>query len=183
MLAIGCSSLDSVDCSAIQPGGAWYQQNNLSALASYAYRLLPEDGQHRRHLLLQRHRHHDHQRPKFRILRFHGKESTLQLSVPVGASPPTNLSPSTGFTPPVGSSPPSSSEFAPPVAGTTPPSGSDLGPGFGTPSGSFNGTGSFRPSGTLNPYNGVSRGLPRVGLFTALSAAAVAVLLVSMDAM
>ncbi|XP_066379620.1 glucan endo-1,3-beta-glucosidase 4-like [Miscanthus floridulus] len=172
------------DCSAIQPGGACYQQNKLPALASYAYN-----------------EYYQKMASTGATCSFNGTATTTtsdpssgscvfagsstaggsNSSVPVGASPPTSLSPPTGFTPPVGSSPPSSSEFTPP-SGFTPPAGGGFGPGFGTPPGSFNGTGSFGPSGTLSPYNGVPRGLSRAGL-TALSAAAVAVLLVSMDAM
>lgn len=117
-------------------------------------------------------------------------------STPVGASPPTSLAPPTGFTPPVGSSPPSS-DLSPPAFGTTPPSG--FGPpagsgfeppagGFGSPPGfgppgSFNGTGSFGPSGTLNPYGGAHGAMSSSAGLTALSAVAVAVLLMSMDAM
>ncbi|OEL29158.1 Glucan endo-1,3-beta-glucosidase 4 [Dichanthelium oligosanthes] len=185
------------DCSAIQPGGACYTQNNLPALASYAYN-----------------DYYQKMASTGATCSFNGTATTTtndpssgscvfagssmaggsNSSVPVGASPPTSLSPPTGFTPPVGSSPPSS-DFSPPAVGTTPPSGftppagGGFGPGFGTPPsgfgppGSYNGSGSFGPSGTLNPYNGGCRGaVSRAGL-TALSAVAVAVLLVSMDAM
>ncbi|XP_066392737.1 glucan endo-1,3-beta-glucosidase 4-like [Miscanthus floridulus] len=172
------------DCSAIQPGGACYQQNNLPALASYAYndyyQKMASTGATCSFNGTATTTTND---PSSGSCVFEGSSTAggSNSSVPVGASPPTSLSPPTGFTPPVGSTPPPSSEFTPP-SGFTPPAGGGFGPGFGTPPGSFNGTGSFGPSGTLNPYNGVSRGLSRAGL-TALSAAAVAVLLVSLDAM
>ncbi|XP_008660126.1 glucan endo-1,3-beta-glucosidase 1 isoform X2 [Zea mays] len=179
------------DCSAIQPGGACYQQNNLPAIASYAYN-----------------DYYQEMASTGATCSFNGTATTTtndpssgscvfagsstaggssNSSVPVGASPPTSLSPPTGFAPPVGSSPPSSSsEFSPPAVGTAPLSGFTPpdGGGFGTPPGSFNGTGTFGPSGTLSPYNGGAPGLSRAGLsLTALSAAAVAVLLASIDAM
>ncbi|XP_062215489.1 glucan endo-1,3-beta-glucosidase 1-like [Phragmites australis] len=168
------------DCSAIQPGGPCYKQNNLAALASYAYndyyRKMASTGA---------------------TCSFNGTATTTtndpssgscvfagssmaggsNSSVPVGASPPTSLAPPAGFAPPVGSSPPSS-DFSPPTFGTAPPTGF-------APPGSFNGSGTFGggPSGTLYPYNGGCRGaVSRAGL-SALSAVALAVLLVSMDVM
>ncbi|CAN6289313.1 unnamed protein product [Urochloa humidicola] len=190
------------DCSAIQPGGSCYQQNNLPALASYAYN-----------------DYYQKMSSTGATCSFNGTATTTtndpssgscvftgsstaggsNSSTPVGASPPTSLSPPTGFTPPVGSSPPSS-DFSPPAgfsppSGFAPPAGSGGG-GFGPPAGGFgtppsgfsppgfyNGSGSFGPSGTLNPY-GAAPGAMSGGVgLTALSAVAVAVLLVSMDVM
>jgi len=188
------------DCSAIQPGGPCYQQNNLPALASYAYN-----------------DYYQKMSSTGSTCSFNGTATTTtndpssgscvfagsstaggsNSSTPVGASPPTSLSPPTGFTPPVGSSPPSS-DFSPPAVGTTPPSGfappagggfEPPAGGFGTPPsgfgppGSFNGSGSFGPSGTLNPYGGCRGAMSGGAGLTALLAVAVAGLLVSMDAM
>nr|CAB3500682.1 unnamed protein product [Digitaria exilis] len=166
------------DCSAIQPGGACYKQNNLAALASYAYNSYYQKAS-----------------STGATCSFNGTATTTtndpssNSSTPVGASPPTSLSPPTGFTPPVGSSPPSS-EFSPP-SGFAPPTGGGFGPptgGFGTPPsgfgppGSYNGTGAFGPSGTFSPYGGSPGAMSSgAGFLTALSV--VAVLLVSMDAM
>jgi len=187
------------DCSAIQPGGPCYQQNNLPALASYAYN-----------------DYYQKMSSTGSTCSFNGTATTTtndpssgscvfagsstaggsNSSTPVGASPPTSLSPPTGFTPPVGSSPPSS-DFSPPAVGTTPPSGfaPPAGGGFEPPAGgfgippsgfgppgSFNGSGSFGPSGTLNPYGGARGAMSGGAGLTALLAVAVAVLLVSMDA-
>uniref|UniRef100_A0A0D9VUH9 X8 domain-containing protein n=1 Tax=Leersia perrieri TaxID=77586 RepID=A0A0D9VUH9_9ORYZ len=182
------------DCSAIQPGGPCYKQNNLPALASYAYN-----------------DYYQKMSSTGATCSFNGTATTTttdpssgscvfsgssmaggsNTSVP-GASPPTTLTPPAGFTPPVGTSPPT--EFSPPVVGTTPPAGgfsppaTGFGPptGFGTPPsafgppGSFNGSGSFGPSSTFSPYaagcrDGVSR--------ARLGAIIVAVLLLSVDLM
>ncbi|CAN6300752.1 unnamed protein product [Urochloa humidicola] len=183
------------DCSAIQPGGACYQQNNLPALASYAYN-----------------DYYQKMSSTGATCSFNGTATTTtndpssgscvfagssNSSTPVGASPPTSLTPPTGFTPPVGSSPPSS-DFSPPAVGTTPPAGfaPPAGGGFGPPSGgfgsppsgfgppgSYNGTGSFGPSGTLNPYGAAPGAMSGGAGLTALTAVAVAVLLVSVDVM
>ncbi|KAK3151736.1 hypothetical protein QOZ80_3AG0249850 [Eleusine coracana subsp. coracana] len=182
------------DCSAIQPGGPCYQANNLPALASYAYN-----------------DYYQKQATTGATCSFNGTATTItndpssgscvfsgsstaggsNSTTPVGATPPTSLAPPTGgFTPPVGSSPPSS-DFSPPAVGTTPPTGG-FGPpsgGFGSPPsdfgppGAFNGSGSFGPSGTLNPYGAGCRAAVSSAGLTALSAVAVAVLLVSMDVM
>ncbi|CAL4922877.1 unnamed protein product [Urochloa decumbens] len=186
------------DCSDIQPGGPCYQQNNLAALASYAYN-----------------DYYQKMSSTGATCSFNGTATTTtndpssgscvfagsstaggsNSSTPVGASPPTSLTPPTGFTPPVGSSPPSS-DFSPPTgftppSGFTPPGGGGFGPpagGFGTPPsgfgppGFYNGTGSFGPSGTLNPYGAAPGAMAGGAGLTALSAVAVAVLLVSMDA-
>ncbi|CAN6319841.1 unnamed protein product [Urochloa humidicola] len=183
------------DCSAIQPGGPCYQQNNLPALASYAYN-----------------DYYQKMSSTGATCSFNGTATTTNndpssgscvfagssnSSTPVGASPPTSLTPPSGFTPPVGSSPPSS-DFSPPAVGTTPPSGfappagGGFGPpsgGFGTPPsgfgppGSYNGTGSFGPSGTLNPYGAAPGAMSGGAGLTALTAIAVAVLMVSVDVM
>ncbi|KAF0911998.1 hypothetical protein E2562_012807 [Oryza meyeriana var. granulata] len=181
------------DCSAIQPGGACYKQNNLAALASYAYN-----------------DYYQKMASTGATCSFNGTATTTttdpssgscvfsgssmaggsNTSVP-GASPPTTLAPPAGFTPPVGTSPPT--DFSPPAAGTTPPTGftpptGGFGPpsGFGTPPsgfgppGSFNGSGSFGPSSTFSPYAGGCRdgvSLSRLG------AIVLAVLLLSIDLM
>ncbi|WVZ57086.1 hypothetical protein U9M48_007522 [Paspalum notatum var. saurae] len=180
------------DCSAIQPGGACYKQNDLPAIASYAYN-----------------EYYQEQASTGATCSFNGTATTTTTdpssgscvfagssmaggsnssAPPVGASPPTSLSPPTGFTPPVGSSPPSS-DLTPPAFGTTPPPSGftpPAGGGFGPPTGGFgppgyyNGSGSFGPSGTLNPYNGGARGaVSRAGL-AAMSAVAAAVLVATM---
>ncbi|KAL6650024.1 hypothetical protein ACP70R_014248 [Stipagrostis hirtigluma subsp. patula] len=191
------------DCSAIQPGGPCYKQNNLPALASYAYNDYyqkaattgatcsfngtatttttdPSSGS-----------------CVFAGSTMAGGSNTSTPTAPVGASPPTSLSPPAGFAPPVGSSPPSS-DFGPPAVGTTPPAGfgPPAGGGFGPPSGGFgtppsgfgppgtlNGSGTFGggPTGTLEPYGGGCRGAVSRAWLSALSAAAVAVVLVSVD--
>ncbi|TVU46852.1 hypothetical protein EJB05_06424 [Eragrostis curvula] len=189
------------DCSAIQPGGPCYKQNDLAALASYAYN-----------------DYYQKQATTGATCSFNGTATTTtndpssrscvfsgsstagggsNSTTPVGASPPTSLAPPTGFTPPFGSSPPPS-DFSPPAFGTTPPTGftPPAGGGFGPPAGgfgnppsafgppgAFNGSGSFGPSGTLNPYGAGCRGAVSSAGLTALSAVAVAVLLVSMDVM
>nr|XP_034577377.1 glucan endo-1,3-beta-glucosidase 1-like isoform X2 [Setaria viridis] len=174
------------DCSAIQPGGPCYSQNNLPALASYAYndyyQKMSSTGATCSFNGTATTTNND---PSSGSCVFAGSSTAggSNSSTPVGASPPTSLAPPTGFTPPVGSSPPSS-DFSPPAVGTTPPSGfapPDGGfgtpPGFGPP-GSFNGSGSFGPSGTLNPYGGARGAMSSGAGLTALSAVAVAVLLV-----
>ncbi|PAN49454.1 hypothetical protein PAHAL_9G450400 [Panicum hallii] len=196
------------DCSAIQPGGPCYQQNNLPALASYAYndyyQKMSSTGATCSFNGTATTTNND---PSSGSCVFAGSSTAggsnsstptpvgTSPPTPVGTSPPTSFSPPTGFTPPVGSSPPSS-DFSPPAVGTTPPSGfappagGGFGPpagGFGTPPsgfgppGSFNGSGSFGPSGTLNPYGGCRGAMSGGAGLTALLA--VAVLLVSMDAM
>ncbi|XP_062211395.1 glucan endo-1,3-beta-glucosidase 1-like [Phragmites australis] len=199
------------DCSAIQSGGPCYKQNNLAALASYAYndyyQKMASTGATCSFNGTATITTND---PSSGSCVFAGSSMAggSNSSVPVGASAPTSLTPPSGFTPPVGSSPPSgfappvvssppSSDFSPPAVGTapptafTPPAGGGFGPptgGFGTPpssfgpSGTFNGSGTFGggPSSMLNPYNSGCRGAASL---TALSAVALAVLLVSMDAM
>uniref|UniRef100_A0A0D9Z804 X8 domain-containing protein n=1 Tax=Oryza glumipatula TaxID=40148 RepID=A0A0D9Z804_9ORYZ len=187
------------DCAAIQPGGACYKQNNLPALASYAYN-----------------DYYQKMASTGATCSFNGTATTTtadpssgscvftgssmaggsNTSVP-GASPPTTLSPPAGLTPPVGTSPPT--DFSPPAAGTTPPAGGFTPPaggfgtppsgGFGTPPsgfgppGSFNGSGSsFGPSSAFSPYGGAGH---RDGGASGarLAAAALAVLLLSVDLM
>ncbi|KAJ1296960.1 hypothetical protein BS78_01G341500 [Paspalum vaginatum] len=171
------------DCSAIQPGGLCYKQNDLPALASYAYN-----------------EYYQEQAATGATCSFNGTATTTtndpssgscvfagsstagsanSSAPPVGASPPTSVSPPTGFTPPFGSSPPPS-DLTPPAFGTTPPSGFTPPTGGFGPPGFDNGTGSFGPSGTLNPYNGGARGaVSRAGL-AAMSAAAAALLVAMM---
>uniref|UniRef100_A0A0E0KE94 X8 domain-containing protein n=1 Tax=Oryza punctata TaxID=4537 RepID=A0A0E0KE94_ORYPU len=183
------------DCSAIQPGGACYKQNDLAALASYAYN-----------------DYYQKMSSTGATCSFNGTATTTttdpssgscvfsgssmaggtNTSVP-GASPPTTLSPPAGLTPPVGTSPPT--DFSPPAAGTTPPAGGftppagGFGPpsGFGTPPsgfgppGSFNGSGSFGPSSAFSPYGGGHRDGVVSG--ARLAAVALAVLLLSIDLM
>uniref|UniRef100_A0A0E0D196 X8 domain-containing protein n=1 Tax=Oryza meridionalis TaxID=40149 RepID=A0A0E0D196_9ORYZ len=187
------------DCAAIQPGGACFKQNNLPALASYAYN-----------------DYYQKMASTGATCSFNGTATTTtadpssgscvftgssmaggsNTSVP-GASPPTTLSPPAGLTPPVGTSPPT--DFSPPAAGTTPPAGGFTPPaggfgtppsaGFGTPPsgfgppGSFNGSGSsFGPSSAFSPYGG---GGHRDGGASGarLAAVALAVLLLSVDLM
>lgn len=182
------------DCSAIQPGGPCYKQNNLPALASYAY----NDYYHK-------------MASTGATCSFNGTATTTasdpssgscvfagstmaggsNSSVP-SASPPAGLAPPAGFTPPVGSSPPT--DFSPPGAGTPPPTGftppaGGFGPpsGFGSPPtsfgppGSFNGSGTFggSPSSTLNPFNGGCRHVVSRSRLSALSAIVLAVVLAS----
>ncbi|KAG8063238.1 hypothetical protein GUJ93_ZPchr0003g17970 [Zizania palustris] len=165
------------DCSEIQPGGPCYKQNNLAALASYAYN-----------------DYYQKMASTGATCSFNGTATTTSsdpssgscifsgstmaggtnTTVP-GASPPTTLAPPAGFTPPVGTSPPT--DFSPPAAGTTPPTGfSPPAGGFGSPPGSFNGSGTFGPSSTFSPYGGGCRD----GVSLArLAAIVLAVLLVS----
>ena len=178
------------DCSAIQPGGACYKQNNLAALASYAYNDYYQKGS-----------------STGATCSFNGTATTTTTdpssgscvfagssmaggsnsSVP-SASPPTSLAPpSGGLTPPVGSSPPS--DFGPPPTGFGPPAGG-FGPptGFGPPSafgppGSFNGSGTFGPSGTLEPYGIGCRHVASLAASTLVSAVVLAVLVASPDLM
>ena len=178
------------DCSAIQPGGACYRQNNLAALASYAYNDYYQKGS-----------------STGATCSFNGTATTTTTdpssgscvfagssmaggsnsSVP-SASPPTSLAPpSGGLTPPVGSSPPS--DFGPPPTGFGPPAGG-FGPptGFGPPSafgppGSFNGSGTFGPSGTLEPYGIGCRHVASLAASTLVSAVVLAVLVASPDLM
>ncbi|XP_040378201.1 glucan endo-1,3-beta-glucosidase 4-like [Oryza brachyantha] len=169
------------DCSAIQPGGPCFKQNNLPALASYAYN-----------------DYYQKMASTGATCSFNGTATTTtadpssgscvfagssmaggsNTSVP-GASPPTTVAPPAGFTPPAGTSPPT--DFSPPSAGTTPPTGFSppAGGGFGPP-GSFNGSGSFGPSSTFSPYAGGHRdGVSRARL----GAIVLAVLLLSIDLM
>ncbi|KAL6878378.1 hypothetical protein ACP4OV_012548 [Aristida adscensionis] len=195
------------DCSAIQPGGPCYKANNLPALASYAYndyyQKMSSTGATCSFNGTATTTTTD---PSSGSCVFPGSAAAggggSNSSVPVGASPPTSTSPPAGFAPPFGSSPPSS-DFGPPAAGTAPPTGfappagggfgtppSGFGPpsagGFGSPPGfgppgTLNGSGTFGPTGTLNPYGGACRGAVSRAMLSALSAVAVAVLLVSMD--
>ncbi|KAM0824848.1 hypothetical protein ACQ4PT_069937 [Festuca glaucescens] len=174
------------DCSTIQPGGACYKQNDVAALASYAYN-----------------DYYQKNANTGATCSFNGTATTTATdpssgscvfagsttaggsnsSVP-SASPPTSLAPPSGLTPPFGSSPPS--DFGPPGAGTTPPSAfgppSGFGPptGFGPPS-AFGppGSGTFGPSGTLEPYGSGCRQVASLAASALLSAIVLAVLLAS----
>uniref|UniRef100_A0ACD5YF91 Uncharacterized protein n=4 Tax=Avena sativa TaxID=4498 RepID=A0ACD5YF91_AVESA len=174
------------DCSAIQPGGACYKQDDVAALASYAYN-----------------DYYQKSASTGATCSFNGTATTTATdpssgscvfagstaaggsnsSVP-SASPPTSLVPPSGLAPPFGSSPPS--DFGPPGASTTPPSAFGPPSGFGPPS-AFgppgSGSGTFGPSGTLEPYGSGCRHVASLAVSAVLSAVVLAVLLPSPHAM
>ncbi|XP_037453790.1 glucan endo-1,3-beta-glucosidase 12-like [Triticum dicoccoides] len=194
------------DCSAVQPGGACYKQNNVAALASYAYNdYYQKSASTGATCSFNGTATTTATDPSSGSCVFAGStmagDSTSNSSVP-SASAPTSLGapPSDDLTPPVGSSPPS--DFGPPAADTAPPTSFDAPPGgfgppssFGPPSvfgsppstfgppGSLSGSGSFGPSGTLEPYGIGCRHVASLAASTLLSAIVLAVLCASPDLM
>ncbi|EMS56177.1 Glucan endo-1,3-beta-glucosidase 1 [Triticum urartu] len=113
------------DCSAVQPGGACYKQNNVAALASYAYNdYYQKSASTGATCSFNGTATTTATDPSSGSCVFAGSTmaggSTSNSSVP-SASPPTSLGapPSDNLTPPVSSSPPS--DFGPPAADTAPP--------------------------------------------------------------
>uniref|UniRef100_A0A453MWI8 X8 domain-containing protein n=2 Tax=Aegilops tauschii subsp. strangulata TaxID=200361 RepID=A0A453MWI8_AEGTS len=194
------------DCSAVQPGGACYKQNNVAALASYAYNdYYQKSASTGATCSFNGTATTTATDPSSGSCVFAGStmagDSTSNSSVP-SASPPTSLGapPSDDLTPPVSSSPPS--DFGPPAADTAPPTSFDApAGGFGPPSGfsppsvfgsppstfgppgSLTGSGSFGPSGTLEPYGVGCRHVASLAASTLLSAIVLAVLCASPDLM
>ncbi|KAM3296732.1 hypothetical protein ACQJBY_038870 [Aegilops geniculata] len=194
------------DCSAVQPGGACYKQNNVAALASYAYNdYYQKSASTGATCSFNGTATTTATDPSSGSCVFAGStmagDSTSNSSVP-SASPPTSLGapPSDDLTPPLGSSPPS--DFGPPAADTPPPTSFDApAGGFGPPSGSgppsvfgsppstfgppgsLNGGGSFGPSGTLEPYGIGCRHVASLAASTLLSAIVLALLCASPDLM